>query len=38
MKLSRETLANATNELSQQMCKLLALQIRATSDKIGYAP
>jgi hypothetical protein len=35
MKLSRETLTNATLELSRQIRKLPRLQIRATLEKIG---
>ncbi len=34
MKLNRETLTNATFELSQQISKLPGLQIRAASGKI----
>jgi hypothetical protein len=35
MKLNRETLANATLELSRQIRKLPRLQIRTTLEKIG---
>ncbi|MDP2333517.1 MAG: hypothetical protein Q8M19_22800 [Reyranella sp.] len=39
MKLSRETLTNATLELSRQIGKLPGLQIRATLEKIaGWNP
>jgi hypothetical protein len=35
MKLSRETLTHAANELSQQICKFPMLQTKATLEMIG---